>query len=58
MIDLEKEIAGAILLVAIVSAISLTMRRRPGVKTPKVEKQVAVHREGHVRIVSMEAEKE
>ena len=52
------EIAGAILLVAIVSAISLTMRRRPGVKTPKVEKQVAVHREGHVRIVSMEAEKE
>lgn len=52
------EIAGAILLVAIVSAISLTMRRRPDVKTPKIEKQVAVHREGHVRIVSMEAEKE
>ena len=52
------EIAGAILLVAIVSAISLTMRRRPGLKTPKIEKQVAVHREGHVRIVSMEAEKE
>jgi len=52
------EIAGAILLVAIVSAISLTMRKRPDVKTPKVEKQIAVHREGHVRLVSMEAEKE
>ena len=52
------EIAGAVLLVAIVSAISLTMRKRPDVRTPKVEKQLAVHREGHVRVVSMEAEKE
>lgn len=52
------EIAGAVLLVAIVAAISLTMRRRPDVKTPRIEKQVAVHREGHVRLVSMEAEKE
>jgi len=52
------EIAGAILLVAIVAAISLTLRKRPDVKTPKVEKQLAVHRAGHVRLVSMEAEKE
>ena len=52
------EIAGAILLVAIIAAIALTMRKRAGVKTPKPEKQVAVTREGHVRLVKMEAEKE
>jgi len=52
------EIAGAILLVAMVAAISLTLRKRPGVRTPKVEKQVAVRREGHVRLVKMEAEKQ
>ncbi|MBF8270405.1 MAG: NADH:ubiquinone oxidoreductase, subunit J [Gammaproteobacteria bacterium] len=52
------EIAGAILLLAIVAAISLTLRKRPDTKTPKVEKQVAVHRAGHVRLVRMEAEKE
>ena len=52
------EIAGSILLVAMVAAISLTLRKRPGVRTPKVEKQVAVHREGHVRLVKMKAEKQ
>ena len=52
------EIAGAILLVAIVAAISLTLRKRPDVKTPKVEKQLAAHKEGRVRLVHMEAEKE
>lgn len=51
------EIAGAILLVAIIAAIALTMRKRAGVKTPKPENQVAVTREGHVRLVKMEAEK-
>jgi NADH-quinone oxidoreductase subunit J len=52
------EIAGAILLVAIVAAIALTLRRRPDIKTPKVEKQLAAHKEGRVRVVSMEAEKQ
>jgi NADH-quinone oxidoreductase subunit J len=52
------EIAGAILLVAIIAAIALTLRKRSGVKTPKPEQQVAVTREGHVRLVKMEAEKQ
>lgn len=52
------EIAGAILLVAIIAAISLTMRKPRDVKTPKPEKQISVKREGRVRLVSMEAEKE
>lgn len=51
------EIAGAILLVAIVAAISLTLRRPRNVKTPNVEKQLAARREDRVRLVSMEAEK-
>lgn len=51
------EIAGAVLLVAIIAAIALTMRKRTGVKTPKPEQQIAVKRNEHVRIVKMEAEK-
>ena len=51
------EIAAVILLVAIVAAISLTMRRRPGIKTPRPEEQVAVRRDERVRIVKMPAEK-
>ena len=52
------EIAGAILLVAIIAAIAMTMRKRAGVKTPRPEQQVAVTREGHVRLVKMKAEKQ
>ena len=51
------EIAGAILLVAIIAAISLTMRKPRTHKTPKPEKQVSVRRRDRVRIVKMEAEK-
>ena len=51
------EIAGAILLVAIIAAISLTMRKEKNVKTPKPEKQVSVKREDRVRLVKMPAEK-
>ena len=51
------EIASVILLVAIVAAITLTMRRREGIKTPKPETQVIVRREDRVRIVKMPAEK-
>jgi NADH-quinone oxidoreductase subunit J len=51
------ELAAVILLVAIVAAISLTMRRRPGLKVQNVAKQVRVRREDRVRLVRMDAEK-
>jgi NADH-quinone oxidoreductase subunit J len=51
------ELAAVLLLVAIVAAISLTMRRRPGLKVQNISMQVAVRREDRVRIVKMEAEK-
>lgn len=51
------EIAGAILLVAIVAAISLAMRKPRTHKTPRPEQQVAVNKKDRVRIVKMEAEK-
>jgi NADH-quinone oxidoreductase subunit J len=51
------ELAAVILLVAIVAAISLTMRKRPGLKVQDVAKQVQVSREDRVRLVSMDAEK-
>ncbi len=51
------EIAAVILLVAIIAAIALTMRRRKGVKQQRPEEQVAVRRQDRVRVVSMVAEK-
>ena len=51
------EIAGAILLVAIVAAIALTMRRRSGVKTQDPARQVQVRRADRVRLVRMPTEK-
>ena len=51
------ELAAVLLLVAIVAAISLTMRRRAGLKHQDISRQVAVRREDRVRIVKMEAEK-
>ena len=50
------EIAAAILLLAIVAAISLTMRRRPGLKQQIIAKQVAVKASDRIRIVKMDAE--
>jgi NADH-quinone oxidoreductase subunit J len=50
------EVAAVILLVAIVAAITLTMRRRPGQKVQDVAKQVAVRATDRVRIVKMDAE--
>ncbi len=52
------EIASMILLLAIVAAITLTMRKRPGQKVQDVVKQVAVRREDRVRIVKVEPSKE
>ena len=51
------EIAAVILLVAIVAAIVLTMRRRPNVKRQRPEQQVTVRRNDRVRLVSMTPEK-
>jgi NADH-quinone oxidoreductase subunit J len=50
------EVAAVILLVAIVAAITLTMRRRPGQKLQDVSKQVAVRAADRVRVVKMDAE--
>ena len=50
------EIAAAVLLVAIVAAIALTMRRRTGVKTQDPSRQVEVRREDRIRIVRMPPE--
>ena len=52
------ELAAVILLLAIVAAISLTMRRRPGLKVQNIAKQVAVNRDDRVRLVQVEAEKD
>ena len=54
---LPFEIAGVILLVAIVAAIVLTLRKRTGTKTQDPSRQVKVRREERVRLVSMKAER-
>ena len=51
------EIAAVILLLAIVAAITLTMRKRPGLKVQDIAKQVAVSAKDRVRVVKMDAEK-
>jgi NADH-quinone oxidoreductase subunit J len=51
------ELAAVLLLIAIVAAISLTMRKRAGLKQQNVSMQVAVRREDRVRIVKIAAEK-
>ncbi len=51
------ELAAVILLVAIVAAIALTMRRRKDTKFQDPARQVAVKRQDRVRLVSMPAEK-
>ena len=50
------ELAAFVLLLAIIAAIVLTMRRRPNLKVQDISKQVAVKREDRVRIVKMDAE--
>jgi NADH-quinone oxidoreductase subunit J len=51
------EIAAVILLLAIVAAITLTMRKRPGLKLQNISEQVAVRAKDRIRIVKMDAEK-
>jgi NADH-quinone oxidoreductase subunit J len=52
------EIAAVVLLVAIVSAIALTLRRRKDSRAQNPSEQVRARREERVRLVSMPAEKE
>ena len=47
------ELAAVVLLVAIVAAIALTLRRRKGVKSQNISWQVSVKREDRVRIVAV-----
>jgi len=52
------ELASLVLLVAMVAAVSLTLRKRKGTKYIDPALQVAVKREGRVELVKMQAEKE
>jgi NADH-quinone oxidoreductase subunit J len=51
------EIAAGILLVAIVAAIALTLRRRKDSKYQDPGRQIAIERKDRIRIVKMRAEK-
>jgi len=50
------EIAAVILLLAIVAAITLTMRKRPGLKLQNIAEQVSVKAKDRLRIVKMKSE--
>ena len=52
------EIASVILLLAIVAAITLTMRKRPGLKAQDIAKQVAVDPNDRLKIIKMKSETE
>ncbi len=51
------EIAAVILLVAIIAAISLTLRRRPGTRYQNPSEQMKVQKKDRLRVIKMEAEK-
>jgi NADH-quinone oxidoreductase subunit J len=53
---LAFEIAAVILLLAIIAAITLTMRKRPGLKQQDIAKQVAVRAKDRIRVVKMDPE--
>jgi NADH-quinone oxidoreductase subunit J len=50
------EIASVVLLVAIVAAIALTLRIRPGTRHQKIEEQVIVKKEDRLRVLQVESE--
>jgi len=54
---LPFEVAGIILLVAMIAAVALTLRTRPGIKTQDVGAQVRTRRDESVRLVKMKSEK-
>ena len=53
---LPFEIAGLILLVAIISAVALTLRHRSGTKVQNPSRQVLVRRDERIRLTKMKAE--
>ena len=53
---LPFQLAAVVLLVAMVAAISLTMRKRPGYKQQDIAAQVAVRRQDRVRIMKVDSE--
>lgn len=53
----QFEVAAVILLVAIVAAIALTMRRRPETKYQKPHQQIDVSKSDRLRVVQMPSEK-
>lgn len=52
------ELASLVLLVAMIAAVTLTLRKRKGLKSIPPSEQVAVRREGRVELVKMQAEKD
>ncbi len=52
------EVAGIVLLVAIIAAVALTLRKRKDVKGQNIAEQVAVSAKDRMRIVSMDAERD
>jgi len=54
---LPFEVAGVVLLVAIIAAVALTLRTRPGIRTQDVGQQVRTRRDESVRLVKMKSEK-
>jgi NADH-quinone oxidoreductase subunit J len=52
------QLAAIVLLIAIVAAITLTMRRRPGLKSQDIARQVSVRAADRVRLVDMPVERE
>jgi NADH-quinone oxidoreductase subunit J len=52
------QLAAVVLLIAIIAAITLTMRRRPGMKVQDVSRQVAARAEDRVRLVNIPVERE
>jgi NADH-quinone oxidoreductase subunit J len=53
---LPFEVAGIVLLVAMIAAISLTLRKRPEVKRQDPARQVRVRRDERIRLVKMASE--
>ena len=54
---LPFEVAGVVLLVAILAAVALTLRTRTDIKTQNVSAQVRTRRDESVRLVKMKSEK-
>ena len=52
------QLAAVVLLIAIIAAITLTMRKRPGQKVQDISRQVSVRSRDRVRIVKMPTERE